>query len=106
LECDLSFFAGPLGDTGRIEGITTENLTVGNLFRAAFRNMAANYSLCAARLDPGRSWKRLALSGGLTQSVPVLRELIQQQFSAPIREFPEGEDVLNGLLRVAKNCLQ
>lgn len=105
LECNLSFFSGPLGDTGWIEHITTENLTVGNLFRAAFRNMAANYTLCAARLDPGRSWQRLALSGGLTQSVPVLRELIQQQFSAPIREFPEAEDVLNGLLRVAQSCL-
>ncbi len=105
LECDLSFFAGPLGDTGRIEHITTENLTVGNLFRAAFRNMAANYGRCAERLDPARSWKQLALSGGLTQSVPVLRQLIQQQFSAPIREFPEGEDVLNGLLRVAQSCL-
>lgn len=104
LECDLSFFSGPMGDTGRIEGITTENLTVGNLFRAAFRNMAANYGHCAERLDPARSWMRLALSGGLTQSVPVLRQLIQQQFSAPIREFPEGEDVLNGLLRAARTC--
>jgi sugar (pentulose or hexulose) kinase len=105
LECELSFFAGPLGDSGRIEHITTENLTVGNLFRAAFRNMAANYGCCAERLDPDCSWTRLALSGGLTQSVPVLRQLIQQQFSAPIREFPEGEDVLNGLLRVAQTCL-
>jgi sugar (pentulose or hexulose) kinase len=105
LECDLSFFAGPLGDTGRVEHITTENLTVGNLFRAAFGNMAANYGLCAERLDASRSWQRLALSGGLTQSVPVLRQLIQQQFSAPVREFPEGEDVLNGLLRVAQTCL-
>jgi sugar (pentulose or hexulose) kinase len=105
LECDLSFFAGPLGDTGRIDRITTENLTVGNLFRAAFRTMAANYGLCAERLDPSCSWKQLALSGGLTQSVPVLRELIQQQFSAPVREFPEGEDVLNGLLCVAQTSV-
>ena len=40
LSCDLSFFDSAMGCDGRISGITTENLTVGHLFDAAFEFMA------------------------------------------------------------------
>lgn len=102
LMVDLAFFAGPLGCTGRLDGITTENLTVGNLFYSAFRNMADNYLLCADRLNPDRSLLGIALSGGLTRSAPVLRQLIQGRFAVPVRESTETEETLLGLLDVAR----
>jgi sugar (pentulose or hexulose) kinase len=103
LECDLAFFAGPLGDSGSVRGITTENLTVGNLFHAALVNMADNYARCADRLWPARSWRQIALSGGLTQSLPILRTLLERRFAAPIRESAAAEDTLLGLLDVARS---
>lgn len=101
LNCDLAFFAGPMGQTGQIDQITVDNLTVGNLFRAAFRNMADTFQICSERLSPTKSWKRVTLSGGLTQSVPLLRQLIEQRFSTPIRESQEQEETLTGLLKLA-----
>jgi sugar (pentulose or hexulose) kinase len=102
LEADLAFFAGPLGETGSIRGITTENLSVGHLFHAAFRAMAENYATCADWLDPQRRWSSVVLSGGLTQSAPMLKEMLQQRFAAPLRES-SSEETLLGLLRLAKS---
>lgn len=102
LTVNLAFFAGPLGSTGNMEGITTENLTVGNLFHEAFRNMADNYLLCANRLHPQRGNCPLAISGGLTRSAPVLKRLIQERFGVPIRESTETEETLLGLLEVGR----
>ena len=96
LDVDLAFFAGPVGDRGRIDGITLDNLFAGSLFRAAFRYMADNYWTCAKRLLPNRQWRRAVLSGGLTQKVPILRQLLAERFGE-CRECAEGEDVLLGL---------
>jgi len=101
LNTKLSFFAGPLGHCGNIDGITTDNLTVGNLFHAAFRNMADNYCECMKRLCSDRTSLSLALSGGLTRSVPVLRRLIEDRFKMPIRESAVAEETLLGLLEIA-----
>lgn len=106
LQVDLAFFAGPLGNgQGSIQNITTENLTVGSLFRAAFQNMAANYRTCADRLGACGAWSQLVMSGGLSQKMPVLRQLILEQFDNPHRECPEGEDALLGLLELARRTL-
>ncbi len=102
LSATLSFFAGPMGQSGCIEGITTENLTVGNLFYAAFCNMANNYRICMDRLCPDRKGLRLVLSGGLTRSIPVLRQLIEERFAMPIRDTAITEETLLGLLEIAK----
>jgi sugar (pentulose or hexulose) kinase len=102
LVVDLSFFAGPLGDHGAIRGITTENLTVGGLFRAAFRNMAENYECCARRLRPLADWPAVVLSGGLPQKIPILRELIAQRYTAPVRLSEATEETLLGLQVLAR----
>jgi sugar (pentulose or hexulose) kinase len=101
LDTKLSFFAGPLGHCGHIEGITTENLTVGNLFYAAFRSMADNYRDCMDRLCADRKGFSLALSGGLTRSMPALRQLIEDRFRMPIRDTAVTEETLLGLLEIA-----
>jgi sugar (pentulose or hexulose) kinase len=106
LTCDLAFFAGPLGSQGGISGITTDNLTIGNVFRAALASMAENYAQCASRIWPDRAWRQLALSGGLTQALPVLRRLIEQRFGSPLRESVATEETLLGLLDVANTLAQ
>lgn len=102
LACDLGFFASAMGDRGRIEGITTENLTVGNLFCAAFDFMADSYLACSRRLAATPSWDRLAVSGGLVQAFPALRHRIADRFRLPMREVPEQEETLMGLLKLAR----
>ena len=102
LSVDLAFFNGPMGDHGHIQRITTENLNVGALFRAAFRNMAENYRVCADRVSAGRPWSRAVLSGGLTNKLAVLREMIAARLETPIRESQETEEVFLGLLRLAR----
>ncbi len=100
LEIDLAFFRSPVGDRGRIDGITTENLHVGALFLAAYRAMADNYAKLAKRFSRS-DWKAVVLSGGLTQNAPRLRQLLEQRFSAPLRES-RGEETLLGLLDIAR----
>jgi sugar (pentulose or hexulose) kinase len=101
LEVDLTFFAGPEGDRGKISNIRGDNLTVGHLFRAAFKNMADKYYACALRLWPERSWKNLLFSGGLACKLEVLREAIQKRFRTDYRLTPFTEDTLFGLLVLA-----
>lgn len=98
LDVDLAFFSGPMGERGRIGNIGVENLSVGALFRAAFRNMAANYAIGAQRLSPDRRWNSLVFSGGLALKNPLLRQLIVERLNAPFRVCSSDEDVLRGLL--------
>jgi sugar (pentulose or hexulose) kinase len=103
LDVDLAFFAGPMGDRGNIGGITTENLTVGSLFCAAFKNMADNYAACSQRLA-GENWKSIVVSGGLVQAVPPLRSMIESHFTAPLR-CSSGEETFLGLAELARAVL-
>ncbi len=99
LTCDLSFFASAMGCDGGISGITTENLTVGNLFNAAFEFMADSYLTCSRRMSPHPTWSQLAISGGLVQSFAPLRKKIQARFlTLPIRDVAEQEESLLGLV--------
>lgn len=101
LEVDLTFFPGPGGDQGKILNIRGDNLTVGHLFRAAFKKMADSYHKCALQLWPERSWKNLVFSGGLACKLDVLRETIQKEFGTGYRLSPFAEDTLYGLLILA-----
>ncbi len=105
LEVDLAFFAGPMGDHGSVQRITTENFTAGALFRAAFRNMADNYLKCAQRVSSGRPWTRAVISGGLTNKLSVLREMITARLGTPIRESCETEETMMGLLKLARGSV-
>jgi sugar (pentulose or hexulose) kinase len=102
LTANLCFFSGPLGSTGSISGITTENLTVGKLFRAGLENMADNYLQCADRLCANRAGLTLALSGGLTKAIPILRQLIEERFALNARETASDEETLLGLVELGR----
>jgi hypothetical protein len=99
LAVDLAFFSGPMGNEGSVTHITTENLTAGRLFRAAFHNMARNYNICAARICPARDWTNVVFSGGLVQKNPLLREMILLELgTASHRIAAATEDTLTGLM--------
>jgi xylulokinase len=105
LEVDLSFFASLTGSRGRIANIREGNLTVGHLFAAAFRSMAANYARCAAVLSPDRDWDRVVFSGGLVRRFPRLRqEVLAALGNPPSRLSGSEEDTLEGLLALAGRC--
>jgi len=106
LETRLTFFPGPLGDRGAISGIHEGNLTVGDLFLAAFRDMARSYDICASRLCPDRSWRRVVFSGGLVARAPLLRREIEQKLGSPARLATVEEDTLTGLLAIALAAAQ
>ena len=101
LEVDLAFFSGPMGELGKIQGITTENLTIGNLFHAAIANMAANYASCAECLRPAKNWRKIVFSGGLAQKFALLRRLVSEHLPGPTRLCESTEDTLQGLMRLA-----
>ncbi|HZC24217.1 MAG TPA: FGGY family carbohydrate kinase, partial [Candidatus Binatia bacterium] len=104
LEIDLNFFPGPDGTIGNIEKIRVQNLSVGHLFRAAFRCMADSYYRCALKLWPDKRWSNLVFSGGLVCKMPALREAIGKRFARSYRLTPETEDTLLGLLILACVC--
>jgi len=101
LEVDLAFFAGPLGDRGAIRQISVENLTVGRIFRAAWRGMARNYHECARWLSPEADWRQLVFSGGLAHKLDLFRQFACERFACPSRVCVAAEDTLQGLLALA-----
>jgi sugar (pentulose or hexulose) kinase len=101
LSVDLAFFPSPVGERGAISNIREDNLSVGDLFYAAFRNMADNYRACALRLSPNREWDRLVFSGGLAQKLELLRRMILARFECDHRLCASTEDTLLGLLVLA-----
>jgi len=98
LAVNLAFFDSIGGSSGSIANIREDNLTVGQLFYAAFQSMASNYYQSALRLTADQPWRQLVFSGGLAQKIEVLQTLIQQQFNRPTRLCPSSEDTLLGLL--------
>lgn len=99
---DLAFFPSSCGDRGSILNISEMTLTVGNLFSAAFRNMASNYFQCAVEIDPLKTWKRVVLSGGLAVKSRSLQSLIRDTFKNSIRIAPlQPDTAMTGLLILA-----
>jgi sugar (pentulose or hexulose) kinase len=101
LGVDLAFFPSPVGQRGAISNIREGNLTLGQLFYSAFRNMAENYQSCALRLSPDENWDRVVFSGGLVQKLERLREMIAARFACQSRLCASTEDTLIGLLILA-----
>jgi len=102
VEIDLAFFPSPVRGPGRIGNLREDNLTVGHLFRAAFRQMAEYYDRFAGQVDPSRSWKRIAFLGGLAQSSELLRRLICERLGKDFRLATSTEDTLLGLLVLSR----
>ena len=101
LEVDLRFFGPTRPGQGQIANIRGSNLTVGRLFRGAFKHMAETNFQHALRIWPERAWRNLLFSGGLACKLEVLRQAIQRRFRTGYRITPFEEDTLFGLLILA-----
>ena len=101
MQANIAFFHSDCGDVGQLTNIREENLTVGQLFRAAFQNMADNYEECARRLSPEKRWRRIVFSGGVAQKFEILRRLICDRLQTQSRLSPTSEDTMLGLLAMA-----
>jgi sugar (pentulose or hexulose) kinase len=98
-DVDLSFFASAFGDHGRITEIT-EELSVGTLFRGAFRGMAAHYAHAAELIGAG-GCERIVFSGGIGRRTTLLRDAVAERIPLPQRTTRHDEDALAGLLVLA-----
>lgn len=101
LRVDLAFFTGLHGQGGGIGNIHESNLTVGQLFRAAFENMAERYHAAAMKLDPDAKWKNLVFSGGLIAQSALLQRLMEEKFGLSSRTSPTQKETLLGLLALS-----
>lgn len=104
LEADIAFFEGVFGNTGSSRNIQEDNFSIGDLFLAAFENMAENYEICAKKLSPDNAWEQIVFSGGLGLKFEILRNKISQRLAAKYRLPDAEEDSLNGLLILALVC--
>jgi hypothetical protein len=101
LELDMSFF-GASG--GAVKGITGTNLYAGNLFAAAYRNIAdaAYAAFIRLGLDERKTVKGIIGAGGALRRAPLLQELVARRFNRPFRLSRHSEDVMFGLLRLGR----
>lgn len=100
IRCDLSFFENPLtlSDRGSIENIGEYELTMGNLFRAVFRQMADNFGEAADRLCSDRSKiQKLIFSGGIARKIEPVRSRIMERYEEDIDYTVAQDETLQGL---------
>jgi xylulokinase len=101
IKANLNFFPTPYGSEGSLSQLREEEMTVGDIFRAAFQCMAWNYQRAAQRIAP-EGYKCLVFSGGLVQKLEPLRQEIVSCLSPCYRVPLEQEDTLMGLLTIAE----
>lgn len=104
LEIDLSFFDSATGNHGFISNILENNLSVGNIFRAAIEQMTDTYYSIVQQLSDQDDYDEIVLSGGLTTRFTPLRDSITLRFPhKKIIDF-KGEDAsLQGLYHLCQN---
>jgi len=103
IDADISVFPCATGSEGALLHLREENLHIGPLFRAVFEAMAKNYSSAAHRLAPEENWSRIVFSGGLACRLAPLREVILARLGTTHRVTVNEEDVLFGLLTLARS---
>lgn len=106
LKVDLSFFENALSPAthGSIERIAEYGLTMGNLLRAVFEQMAENFIDLANRLQPDASYvTKLVFSGGIARRFSVIRERIACQYPHASITVASDETMI-GLFKYSQMC--
>lgn len=107
LKLNLSFFKSIIGETGSIQNITEENLTIGHLFMASYKSMIDNYLILSTQLSPTRNWNSVVLSGGIIQKNKILQEMLMKAFSdKPVELIENNIETLEGLKILARDYLR
>lgn len=105
LRVNMDFYAAPQRLAGgSIAGITHENLSVGNLFAAAYEEMAKTYWDNMLRLADGAAVEEIICAGGVAWKRPELIAAIQRASAKKCRLSARPDEVLVGLFRIALVC--
>lgn len=105
VEVALSFFDN-VGCGGSISNLREHNLSLGQIFKAAFSSTASAYWDAAERLRRNDVWRAVVLSGGLIRKTAVLQQMVKTKFACPIRFAPHEEDTIVGLMLLAKHWME
>lgn len=102
LKCDLSFFENPVTPfhQGSIKNIAEYELTLGNLFRAVFKQMADNFCEAADKLCEGQAKvEKLIFSGGVARRIAPIRRMVAERYGDGIKCVVIQDETLTGLYR-------
>ena len=104
LTVKMDFFNFNSSQGGAIEGIGTNNFNAGNLFRSVYAFMAGEYRAAYERLfaEGEKKASMVVCTGGVLQKTPLLVKKISECFDVPCMPASATEDVMNGLMRLAR----
>ncbi len=87
--------------TGSISNITEHSLTVGNLMKAVFNQLANNFVIASKKLlNDDFPVKKILFSGGVARKIKSIRDRIIDTYKVENYEIANDE-TLKGLFRYA-----
>lgn len=102
---DMSFYPTPDNlNGGAITGITQSNLSLKNLFSAAYIDMASTYKKNLNILGKKTPIKTLVCVGGVARKTPGLLAAIRRVTGLPCRLSNTSDETYSGLFRIALCC--
>ena len=106
LKVGASFYKNPyFPDGGYISGITHSNLHIGNLFMAAFTDMAETYWKFIRQLgERPENISRIICSGGVNWKTPQLRYSLEQISKKKCVLSTMADEALSGMYQLAMVC--
>lgn len=91
---------------GKITGITSEDLTLENLFKGAYEHMAAEYAEHLLKLDHDGAITSIVFSGGVSFKNPALLSTTADKIKMPYSLAPVKDEAFNGLYRISQVIAQ
>ncbi len=105
IKMNTGFYETPKNlDGGCISGIKADNLSLHNIFPAAFEDMAKTYSENIRILCGSAGYHRLVCAGGVSWRIPELLKMIGLVTSHTCVLSAIPDEALSGLFRIALVC--
>ena len=106
LSVDVSFYETPeqLADGG-ISHIDRANLTLENLFGAAYADLGRKYAHYIRMMEEavGQKATRMVFCGGAVRNNPMIRRALENEVGLEGLLFGSGDEVHEGMMRLAKS---
>ena len=107
LEIDPRVYAtGDHISGGSIQGITSSNFNIANLFISLFKSMANRYIDTIATLCDLSKISKIVCAGGVSWRLPELLKEIEKASNRHCSLSLMEDEALNGMLMVAKKCFK
>ena len=103
---DTSFYETPehLAD-GKIEHINRANLTLDNLFGAAYADLGRAYAHYIGMMEEAveQRVKRMVFCGGAIRNNPMIQQALERAVGLEGHLFGSGDEVHEGMMRLAQS---